>query len=248
MTTGRFQQIYCGPAPAPEALWRSWNLDPALLAVLAFLAVAFLARRRGRLSKDDAPAMLGFATLVVAFVSPLCAWTSALFAARVVHHALLLLVAAPLLAKSWRAGRSSGLGLAGVAVLHALVLWIWHAPAPYAWALSSDAGYWLMQLSLLASAVMFWRAILAASALTAAMGLVFAMAQMGLLGALITLAPEAVYAPHFATTLAWGLTALEDQQLAGLIMWAPMAGLYLLVALVRLLPALSEAPASQPSR
>ncbi|WP_296816280.1 cytochrome c oxidase assembly protein [Brevundimonas sp.] len=245
---GRFQQVYCGPAPAPEALWSSWNLDPWLLGVLATAASAYLLSRKGRLGREDASAVLGFGVLVVAFVSPLCALTSALFAARVVHHALLILVAAPLLALAWRTERGSGLGLAAAAVLHAIILWVWHAPAPYAWALSSDAGYWLMQLSLLASAAVFWRAILAASALGAAMALVFTMAQMGLLGALIALAPEAVYAPHFVTTAAWGLTALEDQQIAGLIMWAPMAGLYLLVALARLLPMLSEAPAPQPGR
>lgn len=246
--TGRFEQVYCGPAPVPEALWSSWNLDPWLLGVLAIVGGGFLLSRKERLGREDAAAVFGFGVLVLAFVSPLCALTSALFAARVVHHALLILVAAPLLALAWRTKRGSWLGLAAAAVLHAIVLWAWHAPAPYAWALSSDAGYWLMQLSLLASAVLFWRAILSASALGAAMALVFTMAQMGLLGALIALAPEAVYAPHFATTTAWGLTALEDQQIAGLIMWAPMAGLYLIIALARLLPMLSEAPAPQPGR
>jgi len=56
--------------------------------------------------------------------------------------------------------------------------------------------------------------------------------QMGLLGALLTFAEHPLYAPHLATTLAWGLTPLEDQQAAGLIMWAPAAALYLAGALV----------------
>ena len=55
--------------------------------------------------------------------------------------------------------------------------------------------------------------------------------QMGLLGALITFAGQPLYAPHFFTTEPWGLSALEDQQVAGLIMWAPSAGLYLAAAL-----------------
>jgi putative membrane protein len=58
------------------------------------------------------------------------------------------------------------------------------------------------------------------------------MVLMGLLGALITFAGEPLYAPHFATVWPWGLSALEDQQLAGLIMWAPAAGLYLGAALM----------------
>ncbi|MDQ8028281.1 MAG: cytochrome c oxidase assembly protein [Brevundimonas sp.] len=55
---------------------------------------------------------------------------------------------------------------------------------------------------------------------------------MGLLGALLTFADDALYAPHLLTTLAWGLTPLEDQQTAGLIMWAPAAALYLAAALI----------------
>jgi len=56
---------------------------------------------------------------------------------------------------------------------------------------------------------------------------------MGLLGALITFAGTPLYAPHAVSTLAWGLTPLEDQQLAGLVMWAPAAALYLAAALWR---------------
>ena len=56
--------------------------------------------------------------------------------------------------------------------------------------------------------------------------------QMGLLGALLTFAAAPLYAPHFFTTNGWGLSALADQQLAGLIMWAPSAAFYLAAALV----------------
>ena len=58
--------------------------------------------------------------------------------------------------------------------------------------------------------------------------------EMGLLGALLTFSQNAIYAPHALTTAAWGLSPLEDQQLAGLIMWAPGALAYLAAALARL--------------
>jgi putative membrane protein len=58
--------------------------------------------------------------------------------------------------------------------------------------------------------------------------------QMGLLGALITFAPEPLYAPHFLTTKPYGLSAHDDQQLAGLIMWVPAIAPYLLAALLAL--------------
>ena len=49
----------------------------------------------------------------------------------------------------------------------------------------------------------------------------------GLLGARITLAPYPLYAWYHGRTEIWGLSALEDQQLAGLLMWVPMGIVYL---------------------
>jgi putative membrane protein len=45
------------------------------------------------------------------------------------------------------------------------------------------------------------------------------MMQMGLLGAILTFARFALYAPHYLTTQQYGFSPLDDQQLAGLIMW-----------------------------
>ena len=56
-----------------------------------------------------------------------------------------------------------------------------------------------------------------------AVGATFAtLMHGGLLGALITMAPQPLYAWYRGRTHFWGLSALEDQQLAGLIMWVPM--------------------------
>ncbi|MDP3384587.1 MAG: cytochrome c oxidase assembly protein, partial [Phenylobacterium sp.] len=104
-------------------------------------------------------------------------------------------------------------------------LWLWHAPLAYGWAVEGVASYWLMEVTLLASAVAFWSAAVARrpEAPSVILALILTMAQMGLLAALITFAQEPLYGPHLATTQAFGLTPLEDQQLAGLIMWAPGA-------------------------
>ena len=117
-------------------------------------------------------------------------------------------------------------------IVQALVFWLWHAPGLYALALSSDALFWLMQVSIAASAALWWARLRRAPAAAAVAALLATMVQMGLLGALLTFAAAPLYAPHFATTAAWGLSPLEDQQLAGLIMWAPAAGLYLAAALL----------------
>ncbi|MNE25024.1 Cytochrome c oxidase caa3 assembly factor [compost metagenome] len=183
-------------------------------------------------NRPGARALLGaVVVLVIVFISPLCALSSALFTARTFHHLLLLLAAAPLLALSLPRLKAPRLAMA--TAVQAMVFWAWHAPDLYAAALSSDAVYWLMQVTILGSAVWFWGALRASNAPAAVAGLLAAMLLMGLLGALIVFAGEPLYAPHFASTLAWGMTPLEDQQAAGLIMWAPAAAAYLLVALWR---------------
>lgn len=221
---------YCGAAPYPAELLTRWNFDPLLVIVL--LAASLVGYRKARSIGTGTPFAAAMATLALLFVSPLCALTSALFAARAAHHAILIAVSAPLLAWSlpdWRAVQK--IPLTPAAVLHAAVLWVWHTPALYAAALSHDAVYWLMQATLLGSAFAFWSAVKRASVTAAVGALLGTMVQMGLLGALITFASAPLYAPHLLTTAAWRLTPLHDQQLAGLIMWAPAAALYLAAAL-----------------
>jgi putative membrane protein len=55
-----------------------------------------------------------------------------------------------------------------------------------------------------------------------------------LLGALLTLSPTAWYATYVTTAGPDGLSALEDQQLAGLIMWVPAGLVYMAAALALL--------------
>lgn len=221
---------YCGQGPAPAELWSRWNVDPALLIVFG-LAV-FAAQRRLR-EPGARPALFaaGLGVLMMSFVSPLCALSSSLFAARVTHHVLLVAVAAPLLVWAMPRLRSPRAPLAAATLLHAALFWLWHAPGLYAAALSNDVVYWVMQGSFFGSAALFWIAVRRAAAPSAAAALLVATVQMGLLGALLTFAGSALYAPHSLTTADWGLSPLEDQQLGGLIMWAPAAGLYLLAAL-----------------
>jgi putative membrane protein len=204
---------YCGAPPDPAALLGRWNLDPVLLALLA--AAVLLARR----SQRPGLALAGIGVLALAFVSPVCALGVSLFSARALHHLLLVGAAAPLLALAWpgrwRAPPGAALALATA------TLWAWHLPAFYDAALAGTALYWLMQASLLGSAVWFWQAIFGAAPLAGGLGALLGMAQMGLLGALLTFAPRPLYGAHFGTTLPWGLEQLADQQLAGLVMWVP---------------------------
>ncbi len=220
---------YCGPAALPAELWQRWNFDPLLIGGLVALAVWI---GRGR-SADARAGWAAIALMGLVFVSPLCALSSALFSARVLHHVLLIAAVAPLLARAFPLARTPSPPLALLVAFNAIVLWLWHAPGPYAWGLASVPAYWLMQATLLGAAWLLWRAVLASAAPTGAalFALAVTVGQMGLLGALLVFAPRPLYWVHFESTAAWGLTPLADQQLAGLLMWVPAMLPYLAVAL-----------------
>lgn len=116
----------------------------------------------------------------------------------------------------------------------------WHLPVPYAWALRHEPVHVLEHLCFFVSAFAFWAVVIEPSGRRrldygATMLFVATAAILsGLPGALMVLTARPFYAIHAAGAARWGLTALEDQQLAGLIMWIPAGFAYLLAVLVLL--------------
>jgi putative membrane protein len=118
--------------------------------------------------------------------------------------------------------------------LHAVALWVWHVPVLFEATLQSDLVHTLQHVSFLGSALLFWWALIhgphGLMGYGAALLYLFTtMVHSGVLGALIAFANAVIYPTYSATTESWGLTALEDQQLGGFIMWVP-AGLVYIVA------------------
>jgi cytochrome c oxidase assembly factor CtaG len=127
-------------------------------------------------------------------------------------------------------------GPLAVFVIHGLALWLWHAPALYEAALRSDAVHLLQHASFFGSAALFWWALIhgryGKMGYGVAVFYVFATAlHSGVLGALLTFAPRLWYPIYAERTAVWGLSPLEDQQLAGLIMWVPSGALFVALAL-----------------
>jgi len=125
-------------------------------------------------------------------------------------------------------------------LLHTAALWAWHAPPLYQAALDRPALHGVEHLSFLGTAVLFWWTVLAVSSPNESRrtgyGLgalsIFALTlQSGLLGALMTFAPSPWYPAYTGRTVPWGLAPLEDQQLAGILMWVPGGMIYAAVAL-----------------
>jgi cytochrome c oxidase assembly factor CtaG len=142
------------------------------------------------------------------------------------------------LARAWlRSGRLRGLWRAitapGVVLaLHVFALWLWHFPGPYQLALRNDAVHALEHFCFLATAVLYWWVVLQPSGHrrlgypATVIYLVVTLIQGGALGAFLVYARTPWYPAHAAGAAAWGMTALEDQQLAGVIMWVPAAAAY----------------------
>lgn len=222
---------YCGPAPALDDLAFAWNLDAT--AIVAAIAILMLHRRFGE-PASRRQLWFGVGVFLALFITPLCALTVSLFSARAVHHVMLIAVAAPLLALAFpEKTRGHRLQIEWLVGGHALVLWFWHIPQAYALGVENAFAYWAMQFSLLATGFLLWRRVFspATDVGVASLALLATVVQMGMLGALLTFAQTALYAPHFSTTLEYGITPLGDQQLAGLVMWVPAAAPYLAAAL-----------------
>jgi cytochrome c oxidase assembly factor CtaG len=130
-------------------------------------------------------------------------------------------------------------------ILQAASLWLWHAPALFERALADDAWHITQHLSFLISALLFWSAMFHSNPARGGRALavlcLFATSVVsGALGALMAFAQSPWYSRYTSLGLTpFGLTPIEDQQLAGLLMWIPgglvhaVAALLLLGALLR---------------
>jgi putative membrane protein len=205
----------------------------------------------------------GWLTLFIALCSPLHWLGEHLFTAHMIEHELLMAVAAPLLAVSrplgaflrafskrarnaltqWAHARPNRRAWGGLmdptvaTVLHGIALWVWHAPALFDATVQNEFLHRLQHISFLGSALIFWWALFRRPRGDYGIGAmhVFAtMVHMSLLGALLTLSPRVLYGAQTAYAPLFGLTPLEDQQLAGLVMWVPAGTLYAVTALAML--------------
>ncbi|OLP57932.1 hypothetical protein BJF93_13930 [Xaviernesmea oryzae] len=223
-----------------------------LMASLHGAGMLRLRLRRGLLSRGNSRRGLvfwaGLACLAGALMSPLHEYGEHLFTLHMIEHELVVAVAAPLivlgrpiapmlwalprraraalaqglrsraLRLSWRAGTTPAVAT----FLHALALWIWHAPPLFDATVTHGALHRLQHLSFFGTAILFWWAMLwRASRGTAAWHQFVTMLHTSVLGALIALAPTVLYQAQTRYALEWGLSPLEDQQLAGIVMWVP---------------------------
>jgi len=119
--------------------------------------------------------------------------------------------------------------------IHALAIWLWHAPVLFQATVTNDLVHTAQHLSFFLSALLFWWALFYAHgrrAYGSGVLYIFTTAiHTGILGALLTFAPRLWYPVYSKTAEPWGLSPLQDQQIGGLIMWVPASLVYLAAGL-----------------
>lgn len=203
----------------------------------------------------------GWLSLVSALVSPLHFLGEHLFTFHMIEHELVMAVAAPLVVLArpvgiflwglprplrhlvrdvmktglvWRTWNALSAGTPAT-LLHGLAIWVWHAPVLFDATVSNILLHRLQHLSFFATAVIFWWAVIWRSDRgMAAWHLFLTMLHTSILGALIALSPQVAYVSQTRMAQEWGLTPLEDQQLAGMVMWVPGGIIYAGAALAML--------------
>lgn len=202
-----------------------WNLDP--VPVLAVTVLGLLALRTPS-PRQPWPG-IAFACALVLWISPFCPWSATLLSVRTAHHMGVMLVLAPSLALSWPRLRTGNPAL--WAVVSITMMAAWFVPAVYSLAWNSAAAYWVLQLLMLGAAWQFWASWFAPEStqrpiMFPAAPALLAIA-MGMVGALLTFAPRPLLSEHILTSALVGAAPLQDQQLAGILMWTvgmiPMA-------------------------
>ena len=221
-----------------------------LLLLLVLLGQWRLGRRSAVARPRSWLFFAGWLVLASALVTPLHEAGEGSFTLHMIEHELIMLVATLLLAASraggilaWGLPGPLRVGLAGswksplvslwrrltepvtATVLQAVVMWIWHAPALFDRALTTQGWHVAQHLSFILASLIFWTAMLNSRRggyLLSAACLFATSLVEGALGALMALSASPWYAAYAAMGLSGiGRDPATDQQLAGLIMWIP---------------------------
>ncbi|MEO7371143.1 MAG: cytochrome c oxidase assembly protein, partial [Ilumatobacteraceae bacterium] len=212
---------------------------PIEMTAVAVIYVVLIRRRDIRLSISiefgrASCFLAGICFLAVALVGPVDVNAAGALSWHMVQHLLIISVAAPLLAVgrpvelffellprrfAARTYAWHGALVTMAAALAALAtLLVWHVPALYQAALSSEAVHIVEHVTLLVTSMWLWGALIGdGDSGTSVVWLFLFTLPTTALGVAMTIARTPWYADYVTTTSA---DAVRDQQMAGVIMWA----------------------------
>lgn len=221
---------------ASLSLW-TWSWDPTVLAGTIALAAAYawLIGSRWRDVEWAPMARLLFATglllLFLALESPIdVGGDYYLFSLHMVQHLLLAMVVPPLLLlglpSQWLDTDRLHVSPLFANIAFNLVLAVWHLPFLYDATLRNAPLHVLEHLTFLAAGLLFWWPIIVPSTRRKAMSVVGKIAYLGfagvpptILGLAFILSPTVLYPFYGAAPRVTPLSPIDDQLLAGLVMF-----------------------------
>lgn len=184
---------------------------------------------------------LGLALLAIVWLGPLPALAPQAFFAHMLMHVGVVALAAPLIAlglcntrldpvRRWPAPFAP----LPASLLDLVVIWAWHSPALHHLARHEPRTMLLEQGMFLAVSLLVWLSAFGGDHRRRAAGgiaaLLLTSSHMSLLGALLATSPRALY-EHALAHQPFGLNALEDQQLGGVLMLFGAGSAYMVGAL-----------------
>jgi cytochrome c oxidase assembly factor CtaG len=138
-------------------------------------------------------------------------------------------------------------------VSFAIAFWGWHTPRLYELALSSDAWHHLEHACFFATAMLFWRPVILAwparsrwPRWTMIPYLLLADLQNTALSAILTFSDRVIYPVYASVPRIGTISALQDQAVAGVIMWLSGAAVFLVTAVWLVVDALAHADERAP--
>jgi putative membrane protein len=215
----------------------TWTLEPTVLGGLVALAAGYvwLVRRGGRHASWSPISRLYFASgLLVMFLalsSPIdTGGDRYLFSLHMLQHLLLAMVVPPLLLlglpESWRALDRVRVSPLLTNIGFNVVLAVWHLPSLYEATLRNEPVHVFEHISFLVAGVLFWWPIMVPAGRQFAMSTIGKIAYLGfagvpptILGLAFILSPVVIYPFYAAAPRVTPLSPLDDQLVAGLIMF-----------------------------
>jgi putative membrane protein len=201
----------------------------------------------------------GVAAVAITILPPLSDVAAQLFSVHMLQHLLLIVVAAPLLILSRAFEGLNRFALirkltqpVAAWVIFVSVFLLWHWPVAFQWAALTEATILLEHLSILVASLLFWSVALSArgqewlSYGARALFVMTAAVATDLPGVIMVFAPQALCTMPGENAAAFGITPLQDQQIAGLLMWVPANIVFFSIATWLFALWISDAPKNSP--
>jgi putative membrane protein len=175
----------------------------------------------------------GIASILLVVASPIAHLDHHFLTAHMTQHLILMLVAAPLLLLAARPASLPQPPLAICWCAGTFTVIFWHIPAIFELALESHFWHGLEQASFVLAGMLFWRPVIGSSGWWAPIYLFLATLPCDALSAFLCFCGRVVYRPYASGYAGmFGLSPLDDQALAGALMWVVVTFAYLVPALV----------------